>query len=155
MTATKEKKIENERDTWETPKDLFNNLNKQYNFKYDCCASVENSKCKSFSAITVPFEISTKLNSHPAWMNPPFSKAYDMFKHFFDIVESGVSIYRCDNMETKVWQDVILKNATWILIPKGRISYEGFKGNGSRFPSALIGYNIEVPKYVKGIVLRK
>jgi len=24
------------------------------------------------------------------WMNPPFSKAYDMFKHFFKVVEKGV-----------------------------------------------------------------
>jgi hypothetical protein len=87
------------------------------------------------------------------WMNPPFSKAYDMFKHFFKVITHGVAIYRCDNMETKVWQDIILKNANWILIPKGRICYEGMEGKGSRFPSALIGFNVKPPKYVKGIVM--
>ena len=62
-------------------------------------------------------------------------------------------IFFVDNMETKIWQDIILKSATWILIPKGRIAYEGMKGNGSRFPSALIGFNVKIPKYVKGTIL--
>ena len=81
------------------------------------------------------------------------AKAFEMFEHFFKVVKKGVAIYRCDNMETKVWQDVILKNATWIFIPKGRICYEGMKGKGSRFPSALIGYNVDTPKGLNGVVL--
>ena len=78
-----------------------------------------------------------------------------MFKHFFKEVEKGVAIYRCDNMETKLWQEIILPNATWIFIPNGRISYEGMEGSGSRFPSALIGFNVEPPKGLKGITLKR
>lgn len=63
----------------------------------------------------------------------------------------GVAIYRCDNMETKVWQEIILKNADWIFIPKGRISYEGKVGKGSRFPSALIGVGVSAPKEIEGV----
>ena len=74
-------------------------------------------------------------------------------KLFFSVVNKGVAIYRCDNMETKVWQEIILKNATWIFIPKGRIKYEGFKGTGSRFPSALIGFNVKVPKNLSGKIM--
>lgn len=140
-----------ERDVWQTPKELFNNLNKQYFFEFDCCANSDNTKCKNFSN---DFEsISTTIDTVMCWMNPPFTKAFDMFNHFTKIVKKGVAIYRCDNLETKVWQDVILPNASWVLIPKGRINYESISGGGSRFPSALIGFGVEPPKYVKGVIL--
>lgn len=140
-----------ERDEWETPQWLFDELHVQYKFQADCCASKENKKTHFFSD---DFKASPFISTMKCvWMNPPFSKAEEMFQHFFNTVESGVCIYRCDNMETKIWQDIILKNATWILIPKGRISYEGKDGKGSRFPSALIGFNVEPPKYIEGTIL--
>ena len=86
-------------------------------------------------------------------MNPPFSKALEMFKTFFYIMGKGVAIYRCDNMETKIWQEIIFPKASWIFIPLGRICYEGMEGSGSRFPSALIGYNVKPPKGIKGTLL--
>ena len=134
-------------DCWQTPQDLFDKLHKQYRFDIDCCATSENTKvnhfCKDF------LNLGGKVLSC-GWMNPPFSKAYDMFRQFFRTCNLGVAIYRCDNMETKVWQDVILKYASWILIPKGRVSYEGMNGKGSGFPSALIGYNVEPPNNITG-----
>ena len=137
-----------ERDDWQTPNELFVNLNTQYRFSFDCCASMNNTKCYYFSK---NFEGTSKIELRNAicWMNPPFSKAHIMFEHFFKVVTQGVCIYRCDNMETKIWQEVILKNASWIFIPKGRISYEGKEGKRSRFPSALIGFNVEPPKDLK------
>jgi len=38
-----------ERDGWETSKELFNKLDKQYKFKFDCCATKDNTKCENFS----------------------------------------------------------------------------------------------------------
>jgi hypothetical protein len=145
-----------ERDLWETKQELFDLLNQQYNFTFDCCANKKNTKCPLWSE---DFE---KLNAdlqNVFWMNPPFSKAMEMFDHFFKVVRRGVAIYRCDNMETKVWQEVILKYATWIFVPKGRISYTPFengdmrKGMGTRFPSALIGFNVPEIKDIEGVTL--
>ena len=36
------------KDDWETPQDLFDALNKKYNFDLDPAATVENAKCKEF-----------------------------------------------------------------------------------------------------------
>jgi hypothetical protein len=144
------------RDLWETKQELFNILNKQYNFTFDCCANEKNRKCIHFSS---NFEFIDSLKSYVAWMNPPFSNAFNMFKHFFKVVDKGVAIYRCDNMETKVWQDIILRSASWVFIPKGRISYKTFEvgnmrnGNGTRFPSALIGINVLPPENIEGKTL--
>ena len=140
-----------ERDTWETPQKLWDELDKQYKFNFDCCASEETTKCKQFSS---DFEKEIIAQGHNiCWMNPPFSLAREMFEHFFAQVSEGVAIYRCDNMETAIWQDIILKGADWVFVPKGRISYEGKVGKGSRFPSALIGKGVPVPKGLKGYTL--
>lgn len=138
-----------DRDSWETPHELFIKLDLQYSIEVDCCATEKNSKTNRYYKY---FESANKIIDM-AWMNPPFSKAYKMFKHFFKVVKKGVAIYRCDNMETKVWQDIIFPNASWIFIPNKRIKYEGQNGKGARFPSALIGFNINKPMNLKGVNL--
>lgn len=143
-----------ERDEWETKQELFDKLNKQYGFIFDCCATEKNTKCPWWSEDF----IDTKKNLNAiqprcSWMNPPFSKANIMFKHFFEVIDKGVAIYRCDNIETALWQKVILPNCSWIFIPDKRVSYEGLDGNGARFPSALIGVGVEPPKNLEGTTL--
>ena len=140
-----------ERDDWQTPTILFDKLHEQYDFDFDCCASKDNSKVGVW---TDSLEYYWSIRPDwVCWMNPPFSKAEEMFNVFFDRASKGVCIYRCDNLETSLWQDIILKKATWVFIPKGRISYEGKVGKGSRFPSALIGFNVPVPNGLDGVTL--
>lgn len=143
-----------DRDEWQTPQELWDKLNKQYKFTFDCCANDPNSKCLTYSS---DFKITQKsfCDNFICWMNPPFSKALEMFKHFFTVVEKGVAIYRGDNLETQVWQKIILPEASWIFIPDKRINYEGMNGKGSVFPSALIGLNVEPPQNLKGVTLVK
>jgi hypothetical protein len=88
-----------------TERDLWNNLNKQYNFTFDCCANKDNTKCYQFSDDFKEIK-KENLEMGVCWMNPPFSISKEMFIHFFNVVNKGVAIYRCDNMETQVWQDM-------------------------------------------------
>jgi len=142
-----------ERDTWETPQWLFDILNKQYEFTFDCCSNDNNSKCNVWTNDFISYD--DDFNTDMSWMNPPFSIADEMFKHFFKVITKGVAIYRCDNMETKLWQETILPYVDWVFIPKGRICYEGMEGKGSRFPSALIGIGVNPPTNLEGISLMK
>lgn len=145
------------RDLWETKQDFFEKLDNQYNFTFDCCANIKNTKKPAFSS---NFE-KQELNSFQevCWMNPPFSKAKKMFKVFFEKVKRGCAIYRCDNLETRIWQNLILECADWVFIPAGRVLYTPFEvGNmrgeiGTRFPSALIGVGLEYPVNLVGKVL--
>ena len=139
------------RDGWRTPQELFDTLNKQYKFNFDCCSNGKDNKCKSWSS---NFEMYAEAIEHIYWMNPPFSISWRMFEHFFKVVKNGVAIYRCDNFETGLWQKVIFPNADWIFIPDKRISYEGLDGDGARFPSALIGIGVPEPKDLKGTILK-
>ncbi len=156
MKANNGKGNNESRDEWETPKWLFDILNSQYHFIIDCCASSKNTKILAslcFWSKDKPFEYCRVKLTDMAWMNPPFSRAEVMFMHFFKVVRYGVAIYRCDNFETGLWQKAIFPKATWIFIPNKRISYEGQDGSGARFPSALIGFNVEPPKGLEGTVL--
>jgi len=101
------------RDGWGTPEKEFGILNNQYHFEFDCCASGDNTKCIIYYT---DFQSVGSVNGI-AWMNPPFSKAREMFRHFFSVVKNGVAIYRCDNLETYVWQNEILPSASWVFIP--------------------------------------
>jgi len=144
------------RDEWETPDWIIKPLIEQYGIEYDCCASDKTKKAQRFysdflNTYNADFG---GLGNNCAWMNPPFSQAWKMFEHFFKVVYRGVAIYRCDNFETGIWQKVIFPNATWVFIPDHRVSYEGLDGDGARFPSALIGFNVDPPKGIKGILLR-
>lgn len=131
------------RDLWRTEQKLWDKLNQQYGFTFDCCANKDNSKCSKFSNNFELINLIEVINE-VCWMNPPFSIANRMFKHYSDIVKKGVCIFRCDNIETKVWQEQIFPHASWVFIPKGRVSYTPFdikiRGGQTRFPSALIGY---------------
>ena len=139
------------RDDWETPQWLYDLLNEQYGFNFDCCATLDNAK----SSFAENFLDTSKLfmNIHIAWMNPPFSKARTMFEHFFCVVSKGVAIYRCDNFETQIWQETIFSLCDWVFIPNKRINYESKNGKGSRFPSALIGKGLKPPENIKGTLL--
>jgi len=138
------------RDEWETPRELFQELYNQYKFTFDCCANKQNHKVWQYSHNFLDM-IDTKGSI--CWMNPPFSRSTEMFKQFFKVVHRGVAIYRCDNIETKLWYN-IFKNATWVFIPNKRIEYEGIDGKGSRFPSALIGFNVAEPIGLQGTTLK-
>lgn len=146
-----------ERDSWKTSQELWSYLNKQYGFTFDCCADRNNNKTvlysNNFLGVT-----QEDLRGHVCWMNPPFSKAKQMFEHFFKVVEDGVAIYRIDNPETRIWQETIFPECSWVFVPKGRVSYTPFDvvlmgGAGSRFPSALIGLNVPRPIGLKGVAL--
>lgn len=145
------------RDEWETPSWIFEPLNKQYQFTFDCCATAENTKILDVEKFSNDFELFSNefLKYWVCWMNPPFSKAWQMFKHFFKVVKKGVAIYRCDNLETGIWQKIIFPNCSWIFIPTHRVNYEGLDGMGSRFPSALIGFNVDPPNDLDGTLLRR
>ena len=110
-----------ERDLWETQQELWDNLDRQYRFIFDCCASEENSKTDLHSSDFKNVK-EDDINNMCCWMNPPFSKAWKMFEHFFKVVEGGVAIYRCDNFETGIWQKVIFPKISWVFIPNKRIT---------------------------------
>ena len=60
-------------DSWETPIDLFNKLNEEFNFTLDPCATHENHKCDKYYTIEDD-GLSKDWSNEIVFMNPPYSK---------------------------------------------------------------------------------
>lgn len=59
-------------DQWETPQWLFDELNKEFEFTLDVCATADNAKCKEFFS---PEDDGLSQDWRGVcWMNPPYGR---------------------------------------------------------------------------------
>ena len=58
---------------WETPQNLFDQLNNEFGFDIDVCAIPENKKCDKFYS-PIQDGLLQKWKG-VCWMNPPYGKA--------------------------------------------------------------------------------
>ena len=59
-------------DEWETPKELFDKLNKEFHFTLDVCATAENAKCHRY--YTKEQNGLRRCWKGRAFMNPPYGR---------------------------------------------------------------------------------
>ena len=63
---------------WSTPKDLFDKLDKEFNFRLDVCALPDNAKCAKYytpddDGLAQSWTISEGYDAS-VWMNPPYGE---------------------------------------------------------------------------------
>jgi phage N-6-adenine-methyltransferase len=58
-------------DEWETPQWLFDELNKEFGFTLDVCATHENRKCKAYFNKGIN-GLEQSWQGEVCWMNPPY-----------------------------------------------------------------------------------
>jgi len=63
-------------DEWETPWELFNELDNEFTFDLDPCASIENAKCCTFFDKELD-GLSRSWGGHTVFMNPPYGREID------------------------------------------------------------------------------
>jgi len=145
-----------DKQDWETPQGLFDNLNNEFDFELDAFASDKNAKCKHFfTERDDSFQQDwTKYKS--IFINPPYtSKVQDeVLKKINDTISSnwrGVIVLLVPaRTDTKRWHDYIFNKADDIRFIKGRLRFEvdGVPRGSSTFPSAVIVYDSRNKKEV-------
>jgi len=141
------------KDDWRTPKWLLDVLLGQYDINLDCAATAQNKVCPNWIGEDgFHMEVDLAGAYTCAWCNPPFSNPA-MLRNKWVTVFHRIGIYRCDNLETKAWQQIILPSVDWVFFFSHRINYEGHEGKGSMFPSALFGANLPTPKGLGGTLV--
>jgi phage N-6-adenine-methyltransferase len=130
---------------WETPPELFRQLNAYFHFELDAAASPENAKCARFwtendNALIQPWAKSTFLNPPygdqiPAWMRKAKREA--------QLGNSIVCLIPC-RTDTEWFFDSIWYDADIIIFIHGRLQFgdEGVKAGSAKFPSAIVVYNL-------------
>lgn len=121
---------------WETPQDLFNELNSEFNFKLDVCANKKNTKCKSF----IPKEIDglTVEWYRPwwNWMNPPYGR--EIGKWVAKASRYNTVCLLPARTDTRWFHQYIYKKKNVeIRFLKGRLKF-GKSKNSAPFPSMVV-----------------
>ena len=113
-------------DHWSTPKEVYEELNKEFNFDFDPC------KLHSpIDGLTIPWGKSN-------FINPPYSDISNWLKKGFqEWVDEKVCVFLIPSRtDTRWWHDYVMK-ATEIRFIKGRLKFGGAK-NSAPFPSCIV-----------------
>jgi phage N-6-adenine-methyltransferase len=132
-----------ERDDWETPTDLFNELNKEFLFDLDATANKNNAKCPKFFTKEQNALVQEWRGS--VFCNPPYGREIQKFieKAYIESKKAyckRVVLLIPARTDTKIWHDFIFPFSREIIFIKGRLKYELNKISNSPapFPSAII-----------------
>ncbi|HUT00251.1 MAG TPA: DNA N-6-adenine-methyltransferase [Candidatus Thermoplasmatota archaeon] len=132
-------------DEWETPKWLFDKLDKEFHFNCDAACTVENRKCDTFYDIN-----GDALNPNADWnniafLNPPYSKIAAFMKKAYEESLKGatvVCLIPC-RTDTRYWHDYCMK-ASEIRLIKGRLKFTNQnieKTTSATFPSCIVVFD--------------
>ena len=123
-------------DNWSTPKKLFDELNKEFNFTTDVCASLENAKCKNF--FNKEKDGLKQEWTGVCWMNPPYGREIGKWlKKAYESSINGATVVCLipARTDTAWWHDYVMKGK--IRFIRGRLKFGNSK-NSAPFPSAIV-----------------
>lgn len=125
---------------WATPKELFNELDKEFNFTLDPCASDWNAKCKIFFTQEQDGLKQSQANQK-VFMNPPYGKVLgEWMKKAYEESQVGALVVCLvpAATDTSWWHDYALKGQIRYL--RGRPRFETKEGTWQQTfsPSVII-----------------
>jgi site-specific DNA-methyltransferase (adenine-specific) len=134
-------------DEWYTPIDFYNQLDKEFHFNLDPCATDENHKCDKYFTKEVD-GLSQKWGGYRVFCNPPYGrtigkwvkKAYEESKEEKTLVVMLIPA----RTDTKWFHDYIYGKAE-IRFIKGRLKFGGCN-NSAPFPSMVVIFGEEGEK---------
>ena len=129
---------------WGTPQDLFDQLDKIYNFTLDPCATHENAKCKKYYT-KQDNGLSKDWGGEIVFMNPPYGREIGKWvkKAYEESLKGAVVVCLIPaRTDTKYYHDYIFPYAKDIEFVKGRLEFEvnGKAKDPAPFPSAIIRF---------------
>jgi len=132
-------------DEWETPQPFFDDLDKEFGFTLDVCASEANHKCKWYFSMQ-DCGLARNWEHSTCWMNPPYSQLRAWMKKASESAKRGATVVclipsRTDTIawHTYVWdaERHAPRPGVQIRFVKGRLKFGGSK-NSAPFPSAVV-----------------
>ena len=128
---------------WGTPQDLYNELDEEYGFTLDPCATPWNTKCDKYYT-KEDDGLSKSWKGHVVFMNPPYGR--EIIKWVKKASEEKSACVVClipARTDTKYWHEFIFPKAHKIMFIKGRLKFSGNQnGSGSApFPSAIVVFD--------------
>lgn len=126
---------------WTTPQHLFDELNQEFNFTLDPCATEENAKCSKHFTIEDD-GLSKDWSNDVVFMNLPYGREIKKWiKKTYEESLNGATVVCLipARTDTMYWHDFIFDKADDIRFLKGRLKFGNGK-NSAPFPSAIVVY---------------
>lgn len=121
-------------DMWETPQNFFDELDKEFHFSCDVCATRENAKCAKFYT---PEQDGLKQTwGGVCWMNPPYGREIGKWVKKASESNATVVCLLPARTDTRWFHDYIYGKAE-IRFVRGRLKFGGSK-NSAPFPSMVV-----------------
>ena len=126
------------REDWETPQKLFDELDKVHHFTLDPCATPENTKCKKYYT-KEDDGLSKSWQGEKVFCNPPYGRNIKDWVKKCAEEDCDVVMLIPARTDTSYFHDYIYGKAE-ITFLRGRLKFEsgGVPGNSAPFPSMLV-----------------
>jgi len=129
-------------NTWETPQEFFNEVDKEFGFTLDVCATDDTAKCKDYytpkdSAFNYEWE-------GVCWMNPPYGRGIGSWiQKAHESAQNGATVIALLPARTDTkWFHNYIYNMYEVRYIKGRLKFGGHT-NSAPFPSMLVVFKKE------------
>ena len=122
---------------WETPLELYRNLNTEFGFTLDPCCTKENAKCTKHFTSTEN-GLLQDWGKNIVFMNPPYGgEIYSWMKKAYESFLNGAVVVCLvpSRTDTKWWHEFAMRGKIRFL--KGRLKFSNSK-NSAPFPSAIV-----------------
>lgn len=117
----------NHSDNWETPKELYDKLNKMFNFDFDPCPLHYEEITPEVDGLLIEW-------GERNFINPPYSrKLKEAFvNRALEVSKKGklCVLLLPVSTSTKLFHDIIQPNANEIWFLKGRVKFKGYNTKG-------------------------
>lgn len=122
---------------WETPRQLFEKLDTEFNFTLDVCALPENAKCRRY--FTPEADGLKQVWSGVCWMNPPYGREIGKWvEKAFESAKAGATVVCLLPARTDTaWWHTYVMEAFEIRFLRGRLRFVGAESSAP-FPSAVV-----------------
>ena len=139
---------------WATPQDFYNQLDAEFGFTLDPCASQASAKCSSFYTADDD-GLSKDWGGQTVFMNPPYGRKIGNWiqKAYEEGEKSNTRVVALipARTDTKYWHNYCMK-ATEIRFVKGRLKFgHGNTKNSAPFPSAVVIFSGSPPPKISGM----
>lgn len=120
---------------WGTPQRFFDELNAEFHFTLDVCASPELAKCQRHFTIKQD-GLTQDWTGETCWMNPPYGRAIGMWLKKAAESRATVVCLVPSRTDARWWHQSVM-TASEIRFVRGRLRFAG-AGDGAKFPSAVV-----------------
>jgi site-specific DNA-methyltransferase (adenine-specific) len=127
-----------EASDWETPKELFDQLDTEFYFDIDVCASTKNTKCLGFYDEKAN-GLEQDWGCSVCWMNPPYGKTIGQWMDkALAATRRGATVVCLIPARTSTsWWHRVVMQATEIRFIVGRVRFVGAVWDAP-FPSVIV-----------------